>query len=250
MNKMDFFNTFDQPYPYKGLLLHPVKLEQIYEFYFLSSCLVLEKNSSRNIAHITMSYLGYMYEMSDETNNYILLFDSLMRLVLKKKDIKTDYGYDSDKNPYFSIDGVRYNSKDFNEIKLIISSQNDLELPDERIQKEVRDKIEEARRYKAGMNGGKTCSLEEQILSLSIYTGWTPDYIKNMTIRKFTKAIRRADHILSSTIYLEASLSGMVEFKDKSVIKHWLAEIGSGKNDDVTVDLSSVQDKVNFSDAM
>jgi hypothetical protein len=159
------------------------------------------------------------------------------------------YGYDESGEPYFSIDGLSFNKDDFVELRKIISSQNDLDLPDERIQKEVRDKIAEAKRYKEKLSGTSSCSLEEQIIGLAIYAGWDIEKVKNLTIRKFMLSIRRADHILTSTIYLNASLSGMVEFKDKSVIKHWLAKLGSDKNADVIVDLASIEGKVNFSDA-
>jgi hypothetical protein len=249
MNNRDFYYTFDDPIPYKNLLLYPVQLKDFYKFQVFASCYFLEKNSKTNIKYISMPYLQFLYETDNVANNNKLFFDGLLRVVLKKPTMSAYYGLDENGKAFFSIDDVKYDSNDFTEIKNIIVEQNNLELPDETIQKEVRDKMEEARRYKQRISGNKIASLEEQIIALGIYTGWTLDYIQTLTIRKFIKAIRRSDHILTSKIYLQASLSGMVEFKDKSVIKHWLSELDTDKNKDIIVDVKSVQNKIDFSDA-
>lgn len=249
MNTRDFYYAFDDPIPYKTLLLHPVRLRDIFKFQVFSTSLMLEKNSVRDVRYISMSYLQFLYETDNSENNNKLFFDGLMRLVLKKPDMQASYGIDEKGKPFFSIDGDMFDSGDFNELRFIISEQNELELPDETIQKEVRDRMEEARKYKQRIHGNAIASLEEQIIALSIYTGWTIDYVNNLSVRKFIKAVRRADHILTSKIYLQASLSGMVEFKDKSAIKHWLSEIDTDKNKNIIVDIESVENKINFSDA-
>jgi len=71
-----------------------------------------------------------------------------------------------------------------------------------------------------------------------------------MTIRKFLKSIRRMDNLIHYKIYLAASMSGMVEFKDKSFIKHWLSQLDDeNKYSDVSVDLDEIQDKVSLESA-
>ena len=66
-----------------------------------------------------------------------------------------------------------------------------------------------------------------------------------MTIRKFQKAMSRMDNLIHYKIYLAASLSGMVDFKDKSIIKHWLSNLDSkDKYSDVSVDLEEMQKKL------
>lgn len=251
----EIFYTFDKSVPYKSLMIHPIRIQDYYEFLFCIPCLMLEKNSIKDpqmaIKAISMSYLQYMYEVSSRENNYIQLFDGLLRLVLRIKEEKTiKYEYDKNGSPYFMIDDIKYYSEDFDEIRKIISEQNMIDLPDERIQKNVRDSLEEARRFKQKLNKNKVASFEEQMMALATYTGWSLDEIYNMTYRKFVLAIRRANQIIMSNIYLTASMSGFVSFKDKSVLKSWISDINEeDKYADVKMNPEQLQSKANFEEA-
>lgn len=252
-NPRDYFYIYDLPVPYKEgteeeLKLHPVTVKNYLEFHIMASCLLLEKNSVADVKVISMSRLQYLYSVADENNKLILLFDGLLRLVLDKPNMSFSPLLDDKGKAYFEIDGKLYDSYDFDTIREIISEQNSFELPDERIPKDIRDKMEEARRLREKINNSKMASLEDQMIAVAIYTGWEMDKIYSMTIRKFIKTLKRADHILHSKIYLQASMSGMVEFKDKDTVKHWLAEIEDNKMHD-TIDLEDVESKVNFSSA-
>ncbi len=251
----EIFYTFDKSVPYKSLMIHPIRIQDYYEFLFCIPCLMLEKNSIKDpqmaIKAISMSYLQYMYEVSSQENNYIQLFDGLLRLVLRIKEEKTiKYEYDKNGSPYFMIDDKKYYSEDFDEIRKIISEQNMIDLPDERIQKNVRDSLDEARRFKQKLNKNKVASFEEQMMALATYTGWSLDEIYNMTYRKFVLAIRRANQIIMSNIYLTASMSGFVSFKDKSVLKSWISDINEeDKYSDVKMSPEQLQSKANFEEA-
>jgi len=110
--------------------------------------------------------------------------------------------------------------------------------------------MEEAKRYREKMSKSVPATLEDYLVSLSIATGWSLDYIYSMTIRKFFSSLKRMDSFVHYKIYLTASLSGFVEFKDKSFIKHWLDGLEKkGKYQDVSVDLDSVQEKLSFESA-
>ena len=63
------------------------------------------------------------------------------------------------------------------------------------------------------------------MISLSVATGISMNNIYEMSIRKFRKSIERVDHKLHYEIYLAASMSGFVEFKNKDAIKHWMADL-------------------------
>jgi hypothetical protein len=193
--------------------------------------------------------LEYMYSVDNEENNVIAMFDGLLRLVLQKPNMEFRAFYNEAGKPFFSVNGHVYDSSDFEEIRDIIVEQNLFELPNEMIQKSVRDRMEEARRFRAKVNNTKMASLEDQIIAVAIYTGWDLEKIYNLSIRKFIKTLQRSDHMLHAQIYLSASMSGFVEFKDKSVIKHWLAEITDNSDKDVTVSLEDVQSKINLSSA-
>jgi hypothetical protein len=218
---------------------------------------MLEKNSIKDpmiaMKAISMTYMEFMFSVSDNDNKLIQLFVGLLALVLKKDDDEKFIKFYTDNatgRPLFEIDGKLYNSDDFDQLRQIIAEQNSLDLPDETIQKDVREKMEEARRFKQKINKSKTASFEEQLTALALYSGWRLEDIYDMTIRKFVSAIIRANHMIMSNIYLTASMSGMVTFKSKDVTRGWLADLEeSDKYSDVKMSLESVQNKVSGEEA-
>lgn len=252
--------TFDLPVLYKGLKIYPVTVKDYLFFSVYSQCLLIDKNSIPDPKIISMTNLEYIYYATKEDvekNPYLFWFDRLLSLCLKdepsfeniEESITTRYKYIEGK-PVFTIGEKDYTSEDFDELKDIIAKQNMVELIDENISKEVRDSLEKAREFKRKTSGTKAISFEDYMISLSVSTGWTLDYIYSMSIRKFLKSIRRMDNLIHYKIYLAASMSGMVEFKDKSFIKHWLSELDDeNKYSDVSVDLDEIQDKVSLESA-
>lgn len=251
------YYVFDQPVPYKKLLIHPVKIRDFYEFQFYATSIMLEKNSIKDpqmaIKAISMSYFEYLMAVANEENKLLYLFDGLLRLILNKKSEKEFpiyIGNNKDGKPFFKIENETYNSEDFDELKKIIAEQNLINLPNERIQKNVRDNLDEARRFKQKLLKNKIASFEEQIMALSLYTGWSLDYIYDLSYRKFAMAIRRANHMIMSNIYLTADMSGFVTFKDKSVLKTWLTDIEiEDEYGDVKMNPDDLKGKANFSSA-
>jgi len=255
-----YYLTYDLPVPYRNIKIYPVTVKDYLLFNVYASCLTIDKNSIPDPKIITMNNLEYIYyatNASPDKTPYVLWFDRLLDMCLKDDESfrnleKSINRYDKDKKgkPFFTIGEEEYKSKDFEIIRKIIAEQNLVDLIDENISKEVRDSLEKAKEYKRKMSGGKPISFEDYIVSLSISTGWSLEFIYSMSIRKFFKSIRRMDNLIHYKIYLGASLSGMVEFKDKSFIKHWLSDIDSeGIYDDVSVDLDELQDKVSFESA-
>lgn len=251
--------TFDLPVPYRNMLLYPVSMKDYFQFNIYSQCLTLDKNSIPDPEIITMSNLEYLYSITetDKEKPYLFLFDRLLSLCLKDDDSFSNieqsilrYRYNEKHKPFFYIGTEKYNSNDFEEVKEIIAKQNMVELIDENISKEVRDSLEEAREYKRKLSKSKPGSIEDYIISLSVVTGWKPEYIHSMSIRKFTKSIRRLDNLIHYEIFMQASMSGMVEFKDKSFIKHWLTDLDDeNKYADVSIDLEEVRNKISFESA-
>ena len=252
--------TFDLPVPYRGLNIYPIKISDQILFSHYSQCFLIEKNHTRDINIISMTELEYLYRATEqdmETHPYLLWFDRALSLCLKDdesfSEIKNSidrYKYDEKGNPFFEISGERYTDKDFNEIKEIVCEQNLLELPDMSVSKEVKDSLKKAQEYKNRLNGVKQGSFEDYIVSLSVATGWTMEYIYSLTIRKFIKSIQRLDNLIHYKIYLSASMSGFVEFKDKSFIKHWMASLeNKDKYSDVSLDLEEVRGKLSLESA-
>ena len=252
--------TYDSPIPYRGLEFYPVRVIDYMIFTLYSQCFLIEKNYTRDISIISMTDLEYLYyatEKDKESFPVLLLFDRILSISLRNDnsfdDVETSmkrYKYDEKGKPFFEISGETYTDKDFCKIKEIICEQNMIELPDFSISKEVRDSLEKAQEYKKKLEGIKSASFEDYIISLSIATGWTTDQIHAMTVRKFIKSIQRLDNLIHYKIYLSASMSGMVEFKDKSFIKHWLTSIeDKDKYADVSLDLNEVKRTISLESA-
>jgi hypothetical protein len=246
-NMTNVHDMFDQPRKIKGLDIYPVRLKDLQFFSFAIPILQIEKNNIPDPMIISMSFLEFLYRASTEENAYILKLDVLLKICFKLplEEKTIDYGFEEDK-PFFKISDIMFYSSDFDELKTIICEQNLIELPDENISKEARDVLEQAKRYRERVNnsGRKMASLEDQMVAVSISTGLGLEYIYDLTIRKFTKMIERIDLKLHYEIYLAASLSGMVEFKDKSFIQHWLTEIDKDRYKDVLMEQKKMEEKI------
>lgn len=252
--------TFDFPIEYKKLKFYPIKVKDYFYYTIFSQCLTIDKNSIPDPEVISMGYLQYLFYLTiqnPEKTPYLLWFDRLLALSLRDEESFKDAEksldrYSSEKSGKisFTINGEKYGESDFLEIKKIISEQNLLELPDENISKEVRDSLEYAREYKAKLQGTKSGSFEDYMVSLAVATGWSYEYIYELSIRKFLNSIKRLDNLIHYKIFLQASMSGMVEFKDKSFIKHWLSDLSEGtKYEDVSVELSDMENKISMESA-
>jgi len=260
MSKYDNYYIFDDPVPYRNLKLYPVRMRDYLLFHYFANVLVLDKNSIPDFKIITMTYLEWLFHETEtdmENKPYILWLDRLLEMVLKDDESFSDmnksvqrYRRDEKGKPYILIGDQKYDSSDFEEIKMIIAEQNDLDLPDESIQKELRDSIEEANRIRQRLNKTRIAPLEEQIVAVSIYTGWPLEQIYDLTIRKYGMVIQRSDHLLHYKIYLTASLSGMVEFKDKSIIKHWLSDLKKDRFGGALIESETVKNKISLSDKL
>jgi len=224
--------TFDKPVKYKTLVLHPIKMKNYFHFMQVASILLIDKNSIPEVKIISMSYLEYLCHIHKESESIGNILIHLLRLVLdfdKEEDVEKISLFPVMHK--FMVDGKMFDAQDFDNIRTIIIEQNGLTPPDETIQKELRDAMEDAAAFRRKLSGNKTAGIEDQMVALSTQTGFTLEYIYEMTIRKFIKAIERVDHAMHYKMYMAASLSGFVTFKSKSAIKHWLADLSKNKLD-------------------
>ena len=63
---------FDEPIPYKELLIYPVTMKDYLEFHLAVSCLLIDKNSIPDVNIISMSYLRFLYYQSLENKQKYL----------------------------------------------------------------------------------------------------------------------------------------------------------------------------------
>lgn len=238
---------FDLPIKYKELSIFPVTMKDYLEFHWLVNCLLLDKNSIPDVHIISMSYLRFLYHISSEESlPYIYMLRTLLCMVLHI-DIESDIKFyvDERDKAFFSLNNIQYTASDFDNIVKIIFEQNSIKPIDETIQKEIRDALEQAEQFKMRQNNQKICSLEEQMICVLISTSLKMNDIYALTIRKFEKILERVDAKLHYQIYLSASMSGMVKFENKDVIKHWMSDLSkSDKYSDVKVDMDAMRSKI------
>jgi len=231
-------------------------------FYYYADCLLLENDAKPNEevlkkmnismveyqkAILTMGYLEFLYFSATKENDLINKLYGLIVLSLRKEEDKTftfDVGYDDNNKAILTINGEIYSSKDFDEIRMIISEYNDIKLPNMNTQKEIREAIKKKKKISSG--NSKQADIEDLIVALSSSTGFELEYIYNLSIRKFSKMLERVDAKLHYTMYATASMSGMVDFKDKSFVsKHyWLADLKTDELDDILISLDSVKENL------
>lgn len=238
--------AFDEPVSYMGLKIYPVRLKEYLFFSYAVDCLLIDKNSIPDAKVISMSYLDYLLS-ADPSYKYAEKLGMLIAICMKEDADNIKYRMDERNKYILLVSNIEIKSGEFEEIKKIILEQNLVEVPDFSIQKEIRDKIEEGKRLRSKTSKNKMGSFEDQLISLSVATGFSLETIYEMTYRKFIKSISRMDLLMHYKIYLQSSMSGMVSFKDTSFIKHWLTETEIDKNSDM-IALDDMQKKINFED--
>lgn len=252
MDSYSFFYIYDSPVPYKDLLIYPATMRDYIQLHFYADCLLLDKNSYPDVNIISMTYLGFLYYISTQHGNEELtklngLFHLCFKVPMDDENGGIKY-YTRGGNPYFLVNGIEYDSDDFENIRKIICDQNCIEMLDENIQKEVRDEMDKAKEQRRKQNQNKICSLEDQMICALISTNLKMEDIYDLTVRKFSKILQRVDHKLHYQIYKTASMSGFVEFKDKSMLKGWMSDLEENdKYSDVKVDRDEFEQKISNS---
>lgn len=238
--------TYDMPFVYNGLSIYPIKMSEYMDFHLAVNCLLLDKNSIPDIDILSMTYLEYLFYLYDEKQEpYLIMLGNLLRMVLHIDDVN-QIRFDLD-NKKILIGNNIIDNDFLMDIKRIIFEQNCIEDIDENIQKEVRDDLTKAKELKMRQNNNKICSLEEQMVCVLVSSNLKLEEIYNLTIRKFSKILQRADYKLHYQIYMTASTSGFVEFKDKSLLKHWMSSLDSEDNfADVKVEQDALEQKINL----
>jgi hypothetical protein len=262
----DGYTTFDDPIPFwshsirledrndeNGLMFYPIGIKNYYKFYTYADCLLTDHTYEPDPKILSMSTFEYLYYCNSKSNQkpYILFFDRLLALTLLDEDFPEElkdeyigkhYGVSGEtEKPVFIIKDIVYDNEDFENIKVLIAEQNDLELPDVTKSRDYRDAVKLARIRKRRISGNeKMIGLEEQLICLSLGYGLPYKEIKDVSLRKFSKMISLMDRKMHYEIYMNASMSGMVTFKEK--IKHWMTAENGG-DDDVVMDRDDV-DKI------
>jgi hypothetical protein len=249
--------TYDEPIPLNGLFLYPVKMRNYIDFHKNIGCLLINKNRIPDPNIISMSYLDFILAMSVQNNNFLFMFENLIYLCfrLDRDHYFIDYGYDQKNKAFFEIKKYKKNSKneddwkilntwhfsykDFKLIRELICFQNSIEMPDEKIDPKLEKALLEAQEYlNKQRNHLKIISLEDVMINAHLDF----EKIYQLSIRKFIKILSRYDKELHYKIYMQASMSGFVEFKKP--ITHYMYDSNEDKYAALVTPYDEFKDKV------
>lgn len=139
-----------------------------------------------------------------------------------------------------------YSSEDFDEIKKIILEQNMVDMPDERIRKSTRDKLDKKLEIQNKIQKStKSCGFEDLLVCVSIGAHLTLEEVNSLTLRKFNKYIKRINAKLTYEVFKPPILSGSISSKDESFPLDWMADLESeDKYDRIFVKEEEVKNKI------
>ena len=236
--------TFDLPIEYKGLLLHPVKMIDYFDFIY-ACCVFQQDKNAKGFQYISKTYLEFLVDIIKqgelEGQMYGIMLYKIFSLVLDETAVEVKYGTTEDNKPYLEVKDTTLDSAEFEEIRDLILLQN---LPkykhEEILDKDLQKDIKEYQRLTS--KGTHMASLEKQILAIQLGYGLSSDYIYNMSIRKFQLAFEIMEKKTNYLILKQASMSGFVTFKNE--INHYLMENDVEEQTEGTVEAQSFINKI------
>lgn len=263
LSEVDFYKeiyfTFDEPIPFCGMYLHPIKTRNYTEFTQSIACLQLNKNDDPE--GIVKTHLGYLIgKFSDEKTgkDWASKFSRLIELVFdiknglrckkcgrfisfeeynayiqsNKKEFVCECGgsiggmieFKEDKETkklILVINGNDMNHKDFQRFRKIVLYQNFPDFKDDSfVNKEIREDEEEKQSLLAKQNGNASASLEKKIVCVSSRTPYKIEELYDMPIRKFLMLFQAVDDFITYSTNRIGQMTGMVSSKIEN--EHWV----------------------------
>lgn len=224
------FLLYSKPIPFnEKITLYPISMEYVMEFQMYSRAITFRKDSRiGNKQIIKMTYLDFLF--------YAMLHPELSELVEDTPDIGKFFFYtinllglackgqpiDINDEGHIRINEYEINADEFDDIRRIIILQNGIDFDiDEFLNYETEKRLQKAQR---DINkGNDTVTIEDYIDSLCMVLQVSEQSIKDMSIRKFWRLIKRHELHETYTIMKTGECSGMVKFKEP--VKHWMRSI-------------------------
>lgn len=224
------FLLYSKPIQYnEKITLYPVTMEYVVEFQMYSRAITFRKDSRFGEKKIIkMTYLDFLFyamtnpelsllvEDTPDLGKFFFYTINLLGLVCKDQPI------DINDEGHIRINEYEINPDEFDDLRRIIILQNGINFDiDEFLNYETEKRLQKAQQ---DMNkGNDVVTIEDYIDSLCLVLHISEDVIKNMSIRKFWRLIRRHELHENYTIMKTGECSGMVKFKEP--IKHWMRSI-------------------------
>lgn len=233
-NELEPNLLYSTPYHYTDkktfdLVLYPVTMENILEFSMFKQAILVRKNSTFPVKKIIkMSYLEFLFftfgnvEFAEEYKmpllpNYYAFTFHLLKLVFKEQtvEMRTDQvGY--------RINGVEINDDQFDDIRRIIILQNGIDFDiDEFIHYDTEQELIKAQNAISDKKDNST--IEDYIDSVCVALNRPEREIKDMTIRKFWRYVKRISKRDIFNTMKSAESTGMVKFNEP--VQYWMSGI-------------------------
>lgn len=254
MNKKEFeakFEpqlTFDEPIKFENFYIYPVPLKNYFEFLFSYEILTIKKDRTPDAKIISMSYMEYICFLLFQEKDLelakrmrITQLYMLLKLVLRKEIESLSVVKDEFGRNCIELNGYVFKPNTFDKFKNIILFQNLPNFEDIELNPILEEEIKTADRLRSA--NAKMSSLEKQILSMTIETGYTLNDIKELTLRKFFLLEKQKDKEISYKIQKTAIMSGFVKFE--GTIPHYLEEDNKDPYQDKLISYQSLKAKMN-----
>lgn len=231
-DSMQDYLLYDTPYKYNDVLtIYPITMANILSFNKYQKAFMIRKNAIfTEKKFIKMSYYNFIkyaskdFSVAEKYNMPILPFCFKMScylLTLMCGD-GSQLTYDPETldvwiNDFLITDDV------FDDLRRIFIIQNDVDFDiDEFMNIDAINALEKAREHEAKKHKSDA-STEDYIDSLAVALHVTNDYIKNLTIRKFWRYIRRIQKHEEYQACHTGEMGGFVKFKEP--LQHWMTSM-------------------------
>ena len=238
---------FSSPINYTNdLILYPIRMEHILDFSILKQSILVRKNSMFPVKKvIKMSYLEFLFfchnniDFANEYEmpllpHYYSFAHNLLKLVFKGQEVLAN-----SKTGGFKINGVELTDDQFDDIRRIIIIQNGIDFDiDEFIHYDTEKELMKAQEV---VQGKDKSSIEDYIDSVCVGMHLSEDEVRQLTIRKFWRYVKRISKKDIFTIMKTAESGGMVKFKEH--IPYWMCELDDNTDrfKDVKTDAQSLR---------
>lgn len=258
------YRAFDEPIPYKGLLIDPVKARDYYKFMPSLGVLNIQKNRIPDVQIIQMSYLQFVFGLILNDISWREKFIEVMNLCLDVKQAECENdrirrgsfwnelgvdeklifhlnGYDidfidNDNKLSIVIKGHELDASEFDTLIKYIHYQNLYDYFDDFMSDDVREIVEKF--YAMKNKGIKPPTFEEKILAVMVELGITKSQVADMSAisveQLFHIAVRKTDYVVEHNYRANA-----ITDKKLPDVEHWAYKTNKERFSEVFVDAQS-----------
>lgn len=226
--ELEYSLLYCEPFKYNNIYLYPVKMKDILNFQLFSPSITVRKNS---IFHdkriIKMDYLDFLKHCCGNTeleeeykitglSQYYLFAINLLKICCKDTEVNINLEGD------LTINDEIVTHKEFDDLRRIVIVQNGIDFDaDEFIHYDTAQNLIKAEHDI--QNERDPTTLEDYIDSLIVALNTTEDRIKNMSIRKFYRYLKRYQSHEFFKMAKSGEYTGMVSFKQP--IRYWMSSL-------------------------